>query len=169
VVPWHHLLTNFLHPQVSLSNQSYSLCVNTQFSCIHSGSKTSTIQEFSPLQCFHPILMLSDVQTLPGKVDFDSWASECWYYYVGCRETQGIGCRKSMPCLTSVRHNQQRAFSEFAIYILDQTRRTNDLLRLVLGVPSIATIFISLFSFSHHYMFRPPQAILRWTIQIYKM
>jgi hypothetical protein len=33
-----------------------------------------------------------------------------------------------------------------------------------LGVPSIATIFISLFSFLHHYMFRALQAILRWNI-----
>jgi hypothetical protein len=32
----------------------------------------------------------------------------------------------------------------------------------VLGVPSITAIFISLFSFSHHYMFLPLQAILKW-------
>jgi hypothetical protein len=36
---------------------------------------------------------------------------------------------------------------------------------LVLGVPSIATIFYFIFSFSHHYMFRHLQAIiLRWNI-----
>jgi hypothetical protein len=38
------------------------------------------------------------------------------------------------------------------------------LLWFVLGVPSIAIIFISLFSFLHHYMFPPLQAILRRNI-----
>jgi hypothetical protein len=54
---------------------------------------------------------------------------------------------------------------DFRLQISTKDCCTHSLLWLVFGVLSIATIFIALFSFLHHYMFRPLQAILRWNIQ----
>jgi hypothetical protein len=36
-----------------------------------------------------------------------------------------------------------------------KSKNKDDYQALVLGMPSISTILISLFSFSHHYMFQP--------------
>jgi hypothetical protein len=73
----------------------------------------------------------------------------------------------------SISHSANRSGRQFYQFLnflfICETRNSQVFKRkifvwLVLGVQSIATIFIPLFSFLYHYMFRPLQAILRWNI-----
>jgi hypothetical protein len=69
-----------------------------------------------------------------------------------------------VACGTDWVHTVNKSKSTVRILIFGSCILLRPFLWLFLGVPSIAIIFISLLSFSHHYIFRPLQAILRCNI-----